>query len=83
EPHVRRLGVELRLWSASYVLYLLAVFFPQSSLFRLLLPLAPLTGALVPRRAAAKAALLVASIALQALWLWCTYGPFQVYWSVP
>jgi hypothetical protein len=35
EPHVRRLGVEIRLWSASYVLYLLLVFFPQSSIFRL------------------------------------------------
>ena len=36
EPHVRRLGVELRLWSASYLVYLLLVFFPQSSIFRLL-----------------------------------------------
>jgi hypothetical protein len=43
--------VEIRLWSASYVLYLLVVFFPQSSIFRLLLPLAPLYGAIaVPRR---------------------------------
>lgn len=52
-PHVRRLGVEVRLWAASYLLYLLLVFFPQSSIFRLLLPLAPLYGALAlpPRRA--------------------------------
>jgi hypothetical protein len=38
------LGVELRLWTASYLVYLLAVFFPQSSIFRLLLPLSPMWG---------------------------------------
>ena len=37
----RRLGVDLRFWMLSYALYLLAVFFPQSSTFRLLVPLAP------------------------------------------
>jgi hypothetical protein len=82
-PAVRRLGSLNRLWAASYALYLLGVFFPQSSLFRLLMPMAPLAGALVPRRWPARAALLVVSVALQGLWLWCTYGPFQVYWSVP
>jgi hypothetical protein len=80
---VRRLGALIRLWSASYALYLLAVFFPQSSVFRLLMPLAPLSGALVPRSAALRGALLTGSVALQGLWLWCTYGPFQAYWSVP
>jgi hypothetical protein len=45
-PWVRRLGVDLRLWVASYLLYLLAVFFPQSSTPRLLLPTFPLFGAL-------------------------------------
>ncbi|MFS0867109.1 hypothetical protein AB3M83_07205 [Microbacterium sp. 179-B 1A2 NHS] len=44
-PSVRGLGPEIRLWSASYLVYLLAVFFPQSSLFRLLLPLTPVVGA--------------------------------------
>jgi hypothetical protein len=82
-PAVRRLGALNRLWAASYALYLLGVFFPQSSLFRLLIPMAPLAGALVPGRRWARAALLLASVALQGLWLWCTYGPFQAYWSVP
>jgi hypothetical protein len=82
-PAARRLGAVNRLWAASYSLYLLGVFFPQSSLFRLLMPLAPLAGALVPRRRPARAVLLVVSVALQGLWLWCTYGPFQAYWSVP
>ena len=83
-PAVRRLGSTIRIWSGSYVLYLLAAFFPQSSIFRLLMPLAPLTGAVaVPRRPAYRIGVLSACVALQALWLWCTYGPFQAYWSVP
>jgi hypothetical protein len=44
-PAMRRMPIELRLWLVSYSLYLLAVFFPQSSTFRLLLPLAPVLGA--------------------------------------
>ncbi len=43
-PAVRRLGPDLRSWSASYVVYLLAVSFPQSSTFQLLMPLLPLLG---------------------------------------
>lgn len=70
EPHVRRLGIEIRLWSASYVIYLLLVFFPQSSTFRLLLPLAPLYGALaLPRHPAWRWSVLVVGIALQWWWI--------------
>ncbi|WP_223357776.1 mannosyltransferase family protein [Leifsonia sp. ZF2019] len=42
---VRALGTEVVAYAASYGLYLVAVFLPQQSLFRLLLPLAPLGGA--------------------------------------
>src|SRR5690606_23928228 len=57
---MRRLGIEVRFWLASYALYLLAVFFPQSSTFRLLVPLAPALGALaVPRSPVYRAALVV------------------------
>ena len=49
-PWMRRLGVDLRIWVAAWFVYLLAVFFPQSSTWRLLLPAAPALGALaVPR----------------------------------
>lgn len=69
EPHVRRLGVEVRLWSASYVVYLLLVFFPQSSLFRLLLPLAPLCGALaLPRSTTWR--ICVLGLGLLGQWWW-------------
>jgi hypothetical protein len=82
-PWVRRLGDTIRLWAASYALYLLAVFFPQSSVFRLLMPMAPLAGAITPRSWSARAAVLVGSLGLQALWLWVCYGPVQDYWTVP
>jgi hypothetical protein len=41
---VRALGVEIHAYAASYVAYLLAVFLPQQSTFRMLLPLSPLLG---------------------------------------
>jgi hypothetical protein len=82
-PAVRRIGETSRLWLASYALYLFAVFFPQSSVFRLLMPMAPLAGAAVPRSRTARAAVLIGCLALQALWLWCVDGQPQVYWSVP
>jgi len=46
-PAMQRMPIELRFWIAAYSLYLLAVFFPQSSTFRLLVPLAPVLGAVV------------------------------------
>ncbi len=69
ERHVRALGVELRLWSASYLVYLLLVFFPQSSIFRLLLPLAPLSGALaLPKSTAWRVSML--ALGLLGQWWW-------------
>lgn len=43
----RRIGPELLTWSGMYLLYLLAVLHPQSSTFRMLLPLFPLALAAV------------------------------------
>lgn len=81
---VRRLGADLRLWSASYLLYLLAVFFPQSSTFRLLLPLAPLTGALaVPRSRWYRLAVLLVCVAGQWMWIDQMYAQGSSFWQVP
>ncbi|MBY0687502.1 hypothetical protein K5S26_02990 [Microbacterium marinilacus] len=79
---VRRLPVEVRLWSASYILYLLAVFFPQSSTFRLLLPLAPLWGA-APRSRAGRSATLVLCLVGQWAWTAAMYGSGNTFWQVP
>ena len=70
-PAVRRLGPDIRFWLASYALYLLAVFFPQSSTFRLLMPFFPMLGAVaLPRsrwyRAGVVAAFIAGQVALGA-----------------
>ncbi|UWF78129.1 MULTISPECIES: hypothetical protein [Microbacterium] len=81
---VRRLGVDVRLWSASYLLYLLAVFFPQSSTFRLLMPLTPLWGAVaVPRPLGYRIGVLLACLAGQWVWILNMYGLAQTFWQVP
>jgi len=83
-PWVRRLGVDLRLWLASYALYLLAVFFPQSSTFRLLAPMFPLAGALaVPRARWGRWAMVVGSLALQFGWLVICWTIIGLDWTPP
>jgi hypothetical protein len=84
EPHVRRLGVELRLWVASYLLYLLAVFFPQSSLFRLLVPVSPLWGALaMPRSRIWRTGILGLCLVGQWWWIYNMYALANTYWQIP
>ncbi|MFG6445266.1 hypothetical protein ACFXQA_08305 [Microbacterium sp. P07] len=83
-PQVRRLGVEVRLWSASYLLYLLAVFFPQSSIFRLLVPLSPLWGALaVPKSIFWRLGVLAAALLGQWWWIYNMYALGNTYWQIP
>lgn len=83
-PQVRALGADLRLWSASYLLYLLAVFFPQSSTFRLLLPLSPLWGAVaVPRSRWWRCAVLGLCLLGQWFWIYHVYALGSTFWQVP
>lgn len=83
-PQVRALGVDLRLWSASYLLYLLAVFFPQSSTFRLLLPLSPLWGAVaVPRSRIWRGSVLLVCLVAQWAWIYPMYALGNTFWQVP
>ncbi|MBN9606434.1 MAG: hypothetical protein J0G30_07470 [Actinomycetales bacterium] len=83
-PWARRLGPELRLWLVAYPVYLLAVFFPQSSTFRLLVPLAPGLGALAVPRSRAWIVLLAAlGVGGQILWVhWC-WQVLPPDWSPP
>ncbi len=81
---VRKLGADIRLWSASYLLYLLAVFFPQSSTFRLLLPISPLWGAIaVPRSRTYRCWMLAACVLGQWIWIYNVYALANTYWQVP
>jgi hypothetical protein len=83
-PWVRRLGVDLRFWSASYATYLLAVFFPQSSTFRLLIPLFPLLGAVAqPRSRIYRVAIVVLSIVGQFGWLYVCWWSDGYDWTPP
>lgn len=72
-PAVKRLGVDIRFWLVSYALYVLAVFFPQSSTFRILAPLFPLWGAVAaPKSRVYRVIIALACVALQ--WGWLLIG---------
>lgn len=83
-PWAQRLGTTVRLWVVSYLVYLLAVFFPQSSTWRLLLPASPLLGALaVPRSRVFRIVLLMLGVAGQIVWVhWCWWHDAYD-WSPP
>jgi hypothetical protein len=73
-PATRRIGLVPLAWSASYLLYLVVVLFPQSSLFRLLAPLFLLAG-VVARSGRATAVSLALGIVGQYFWV-------QWFWAV-
>lgn len=63
---IRALGTEITAYASSYALYLFAVFLPQQSIFRMLIPLAPLTGARgLTHNRRARTIVLVSGVALQ------------------
>ncbi|MEN8581802.1 hypothetical protein ABFP37_03695 [Burkholderia sp. RS01] len=68
---VLRLGRELRLWCVCYMGYLVVFLHPQTSTFRMLLPLFPLalSAALVSRSRAYRGAVLVMFVLLQIVWV--------------
>lgn len=83
-PYVARLGPEIRLWAASYLIYLLAVFLPQSSVFRLLFPLSPLWGAVAaPRSLPWRLTVLATCVVGQWWWIWNMYGLGTEFWHIP
>jgi hypothetical protein len=83
-PAVRRLGADLRIWLASYAVYLLAVFFPQSSTFRILMPMFPLLGAVAqPKGIAYRVSMVVLCIAGQVGWLIVCWMVIGSDWSPP
>jgi hypothetical protein len=83
-PWVKRLGPDLRFWAASYSLYLLAVFFPQSSTVRLFLPVFPLWGAFaVPRSRVFRVSLVALCIAGQFAWVYVCWWVDGYDWTPP
>ncbi|HET7415364.1 MAG TPA: hypothetical protein VFI97_06670 [Arthrobacter sp.] len=68
---VRRLGTDLRLWCGAYILYLLAFLHPQTSTFRMLVPLFPLALATVyvSKSRAYRSSVIVLFTLLQIVWV--------------
>lgn len=84
-PAVRALGIETRLWAASYLVYVALVVFPQSSVIRLLMPLAPLWGAVAAIRmlGSTRILILLACTAAQFWWIHAMYGHGNEYFLIP
>ena len=70
-PPVVRLGTELRLWCACYMGYLLMFLHPQTSTFRMLLPLFPLAlgAAFLSRSRAYRGTVVAMFLLLQIVWV--------------
>lgn len=84
QPAARRIGLELRLWGVAYLVYLLAVFFPQSSTWRILLPIAPLLGVVaLPRSRVYRVATVVLAVVLQWTWLYFCWWVDGYDWTPP
>ncbi len=68
---VRAIGTELRLWCACYMGYLLVFLHPQTSTFRMLLPLFPLAlgAALLSKSKAYRGTVVAMFILLQIVWV--------------
>jgi hypothetical protein len=80
----RRLGLEMRAWSLGYFVYLLAIFFPQTSTARILLPMFPLLGVVaLPRSTTYRVVLVVGSIGLQWVWMYYCWWVNGSDWSPP
>jgi hypothetical protein len=81
---VKRLGVDLRLWIASWTIYLLAVFFPQSSVFRLFVPIFPILGAIAqPKSLSYRIGIVLLFVAGQIGWVYIAYWSNGYDWTPP
>lgn len=70
-PPTRRLGTVSLVWSGSFLLYLVVVLFPQSSIFRLLMPMFPMAGVIARHRGATISAIVLGVVG-QFFWVkWC------------
>ncbi len=83
-PSARRLGVDVRFWVASYMLYLLAVFFPQSSTFRILMPAFPVLGAVAqPKSRTYRVVLVLVCVLGQIGWVYIGWWVNGRDWTPP
>jgi hypothetical protein len=75
-PATRRLGAVALAWTASYVFYLVMVLFPQSSIFRLLVPIFPIAGVIARNRSLSLVAVIIGIVGqfFWVKWFWSVEG---------
>lgn len=79
-----RFGIEIRLWGIAYFSYIFAVFFPQSSTFRLLFPLFPAAAPLaLPRSPLYRVLVSLVAFLSQVLWLHWMWFVIGRDWTPP
>lgn len=83
-PVMRRFGIEIRLWGIAYTSYIFAVFYPQSSFFRILFPLFPATAPLaMPQSPVYRVLVSLAAFLAQVAWLYWMWFVIGGDWSPP
>jgi hypothetical protein len=79
-----RFGIEIRLWSIAYFSYIFAVFFPQSSTFRILFPLFPAAAVVaLPRSPLYRVLVSLGAFLAQVLWLHWMWFVIGRDWTPP
>lgn len=83
-PVMRRFGIEIRLWAIAYTSYIFAVFYPQSSFFRILFPLFPATAPLaLPQSPLYRVLVSAAAFLAQVAWLHWMWFVIGGDWTPP
>ena len=83
-PMLDRFGMEIRLWGIAYFAYVFAVFYPQSSVFRILFPLFPAFAPVaVPQSPLYRVGTSILAVAAQVLWITWMWFVIGHDWSPP
>lgn len=82
---LNRFGIEIRLWAIAYFAYIFAVFFPQSSTFRMVMPMFPAAVALLalPRSPVYRVGAVTVSILAQVVWIHWMWFVIGYDWTPP
>jgi hypothetical protein len=81
---VKKLGPDLRIWVASWTIYILAVFFPQSSVFRIFMPIFPMLGVVaMPKSIVYRIGMILVFIAGQVAWVYFAFWINGNDWTPP
>lgn len=83
-PFMLRFGIEIRMWGIAYFSYLFAVFYPQSSIFRLCFPLFPaLAPVALPQSPVYRVVVSLLAVAAQVAWLTWMWFVIGHDWTPP